>query len=475
MEAYVLADRKRQVWLIGIICAVSFMITLDYGGLNISLASIAKYFNIKAGLVAWLPTTYLLVITSSLLGFAKLGDIKGYRKVFILGLSVFCIGAFLCAISPNIYVLMAARGFQSLGQAMYSPACIAIITTFLPVDKKGKALGLYATFQGLGLALAPPLGGFITSNFSWRGNFLLAIPITAAVIFFSLKFIPSKQAKAFDTRFDIGGAVLLFFALASLLYAVNSGTKTGWADPFIISCFVISLISLTLFFLLEKKIAYPLLDFELFKNRNFTFAALASFTGLALYIGNGFLFPFYLQMLRHLDVSKSGLILMVSSVMMMTLAPFAGSAADRFGSRKLCVSAMAIVTVAFILFSFLSQDSSLAYVVLCLVCLGGGMGLFMAPNSKLLMAQAPLDKQGIASGVYKIALNAGSSIGIAMYLLVLAQVVLFDVAKMNIILSEAKNHPDIIMAGFRGAFIFGAILGVLTLVFSFLAKDKKEK
>jgi len=474
MEEYILTDRKRQAWLIGIICAVSFLITLDYGSLNISLASIAKYFNIKAGLVAWLPTIYLLIITSSLLGFAKLGDIKGYKKVFILGLSVFCIGAFFCAVSPNIYVLMLARSFQALGQAMYSPACIAIMTTFLPADKKGKALGLYATFQGLGLALAPLLGGFITSSFSWRGNFLLAIPITAAVVLFSLKFIPSKQAKASDTRFDIGGAVLLFAALASLLYAVNSGTKVGWCDPLIIFCFIISLISLALFFLLEKKIAYPLLDLSLFKNSNFTFAALASFTGLALYIGNGFLLPFYLQLLRHLDISKSGLILMASSAMMMILAPLAGSLADRFGSRRLCVSAMAIVITAFILFSFLNQNSSLLYVVLCLSCLGTGMGLFMAPNSKLLMAQAPLDKQGIASGVYKIALNAGSSIGIAMYMLVLAQVVLFDVAKMNIILSEAKNHPDIIMKGFRGAFIFGVALGALTLVFSFLAKDKKE-
>jgi len=474
MEEHVLTDRKSQNWLIGIICAVSFMITLDYGSLNISLASIAKYFNVKAGLVAWLPTLYLLVITSSLLGFAKLGDIKGYKKIFILGLSVFCIGAFLCAISPNIYVLMFARSFQSFGQAMYSPACIAIITTFLPAEKKGKALGLYATFQGLGLALAPPLGGFITSNFSWRGNFLFAISITAAVILFSLKFIPSKQAKASDTRFDIGGAVLLFVALASLLYAVNSGTRAGWTAPLIISCFVIALISFILFFLLEKKIAYPLLDLSLFKNRNFTFAALAAFTGLALYIGNGFLFPFYLQLLRHLDISRSGLILMASSTMMMIMAPVAGSIADRFGSRKLCLSGMAVVTAAFILFSFLNQDSSLAYVVLCLACLGTGMGLFMAPNSKLLMAQAPLDKQGIASGVYKIALNAGSSIGIAMYMLVLAQVVLFDVARMNIILSEAKNHPDIIMAGFRGAFIFGIALGALTLVFSFLAKDKKE-
>jgi Ni,Fe-hydrogenase III small subunit len=100
------------------------------------------------------------------------------------------------------------------------------------------------------------------------------------------------------------------------------------------------------------------------------------------------------------------------------------------------------------------------------------MGFFIAPNSKLVMVSASFDKQGVASGVYKIAVNAGSSFGIALFMLVLAQVVLFDIARMNIMLSEVRRHSDIIMSGFQGAFIFGATLAIATLLFSYMAKEK---
>ncbi len=102
------------------------------------------------------------------------------------------------------------------------------------------------------------------------------------------------------------------------------------------------------------------------------------------------------------------------------------------------------------------------------------MGCFIAPNNRLIMQHAPADKQGVASGVYKIALNAGSSIGIAVYILVMAQVVIANVSQLNIMLNEAKLHPDIMLRGFRGAFMFGFVLALLTLIFSYLAKDKAK-
>ncbi|MBU1726548.1 MAG: MFS transporter [Candidatus Omnitrophica bacterium] len=473
MEEFVIKEKARQRWLIALTCAVSLMITFDYSSLNISISAIAQYFGVKVGVAAWLPTVYLLIITSSLLGFGKLGDIIGYKKVYVMGLSVFCLGGFLCAVSPSFNLLLAARSLQSFGQAMYSPICIAMLTTFLPADMKGKALGLYATFQGLGLAIGPAAGGFINSYFSWRGNFLIAVPVSLLIIFGAAKIIPSRQAKAEDKRFDFFGAVLLFIALAALLYAVNSGVKMGWSNPLIISCGVISLASFIIFFLLEKRISYPLLDLKLFQNRDFTFSVSASFLGLLLNMGMIFLFPFYLQMLKGLDITKAGLVMVCPSIMMMLLAPFSGSLSDRIGSRKVCSFGMVLVIVAFGLFSFLTLNSSLLFIVLALLCLGTGMGFFIAPNNKQVMVHAPQGKQGVASGVYKICLNAGSSIGIAVFMLVLAQVVLFDVAKMNLMLSDVRSHSDVIMSGFRGAFIFGLIIAVINLIFCVLSKDKR--
>ncbi|MFH1442192.1 MAG: MFS transporter [Candidatus Omnitrophota bacterium] len=475
MEESVLTDRKRQIGLIGIVCAASFLMTFYYSSLNISLGAIANYFGVKVGAAAWLPLLYLLIITSSILGFGKLGDIKGYKKIFIIGIGVFLCGAFLSAVARSFGFLFFAQIIQSSGEAMFSPVCIAILTTYLPSELKGKALGFYATFQGMGFALGLSLGGVIVSNFGWRSVFAMTIPLALLIIFVSLKALPYKKPVQSDTRFDFLGAVLLFLFLSVLLYAVNSGTKIGWGNPFILGLLIFQAVLFIAFILVENKSKYPLLDLNLFKNINFTFSSAAAFLGLAINMGFIFIFPFYLQLLRHFDISKAGVIIMSQSVMMMVIAPIAGNISDRIGSRKVCIFGTCLVTAAFAMFSFLSIESSIFYIVICLVCLGTGMGFFIAPNNKLVMINAAADKQGVASGVYKVAVNAGSSIGIALFMLVLAQVVIFDVKKMNIILSESKNHPDIIMAGFRGVFIFGIALGVLTLVFSFLARDKKEE
>ncbi|MBU0686915.1 MAG: DHA2 family efflux MFS transporter permease subunit [Candidatus Margulisbacteria bacterium] len=473
MEEYIVGDKRKQFWIMAIISAISLLITLDYSSLNISLPSIASYFGVKVSAVAWLPTLYLLIITSSLLGFGKLGDISGYKRVFIIGVGIFAVAAFACAIAPNFMVLVIARIVLSFGQSMYSPISIAILTTFLPSNMKGRALGLYATFQGLGLAAGPLMGGYMNTNFNWRGNFLITLPLSLIILVVAIKMLPSKQAAVTDTRFDFIGAILLFLGMIGLLYAINQGTQLGWGNPIIIASILVALVGFILFVIQEKRIPYPLLDFNLFKNLNFTFAVSASFFGLALYIGIVFLYPFYLQMMRHLNVAQTGIILMVPSIMMMVLAPIAGSLSDKIGCRRLCMLGMVLATGAFVMIAFQTQTSSIWFIFASMFCLGTGMGFFVAPNNKLVMQNAPSDKQGVASGVYKICLNAGSSIGIALFMLVLAQVVLFDVAKMNIMLTQVRQYPNLMMAGFRGAFVLGIVLGLLTLLFSFLAKDNK--
>ncbi|MDO9559299.1 MAG: MFS transporter [Syntrophales bacterium] len=472
MDEHVITDKRKQIMLIALVSLVSFMITLDYTSLNISLPSIAQYFGVKVGLVAWLPTIYLLIITSSLLGFGKLGDNIGYKKVFMLGVGIFGTGAVLCAISPNFTSLFISRAFQSIGQAMYSPICIALLTYYLPAGIKGRALGIYATMQGMGLAAGPAVGGLMISMFNWRANFMMAIPLCILILFFSWKYIPSRQSAATDKRFDYTGAVLLFLGLAGFIYAINSVARAGLTDPMVLFSIAVAGLGFALFVLQEKKVAYPLLDFKLFSNLNFTFASLAALFGLAMYIGMVFLLPFFLQMMLHFKVAQAGLIMMTPSLMMMILAPFTGSLSDLIGSRRLCMGGMALATLAFVMISFISPQTSIIFLILVLICLGVGMGCFMAPNNRLIMQNAPADKQGVASGVYKIALNAGSSIGIALYMLVMSYVVIFDVSRMHILLNEVRQHPDIMLAGFRGAFMFGILMAVCAFIFSYLAKDK---
>ncbi len=177
MDEFVIKDKRGQYWLIAIVSAVSFMITLDYSSLIISLPSIAAYFGIKVGLVAWLPTIYLLIITSTLLGFGKLGDNIGYKKVFLMGLVVFGLGALLCAIAPNFTFLFITRSLQSLGQAIYSRSAM-LLTCYLPANIKREGAQLYATLQGLELTCAVRWsGGFMNSYFSGGTTSSMTVPL----------------------------------------------------------------------------------------------------------------------------------------------------------------------------------------------------------------------------------------------------------------------------------------------------------
>jgi len=473
MEEHIIIERSKQIWLTIIITASVLIFSIDYSMLNISFPAIAKYFNINIGSVARLPMVYLLIVTSTLLVFGKLGDIKGYKAVFISGLILFAVGAFLAGISPTINILLIARVIQSIGEAMLSPAGMAIVTSSLPDNIRGRALGVLATAQGLGIAVGSALGGLINAHFVWRGIFFINLPLIIATIVLAIKMLPSKQAKSPDSGFDYLGAVLITAALASLVYAMNMISKKGGFGIPTLICFFFSMTAFVLLIMQERRIAHPLLDLKFFKKLNFTLANVAAFFFTFLLMGFGFLAPFYLEMARGLSIAKVGALLVIPSLMLMIMAPISGRLSDKFGSSFLCAIGMGTSAVSFIMLSLISRSSGLLYIILALFLLGSGAGIFLAPNNKLVLASAPSDKQGAASGVYKIFLNTGSVFGIVLFPLVIIHASMLMAVKENVAITQIRQTPRILEFGFRGAFIFGFFVCLVALLFSILAKDNK--
>ncbi|MFA6142185.1 MAG: MFS transporter [Candidatus Omnitrophota bacterium] len=473
MEDYTIKDTRKQA-LVAVIAAVSvFMNTLDYSMLNISLPAVSKYFHVNLAAIAWLPLTYLLIVTSSLLGFGKLGDIRGYRRIFVLGMGVFTAGTLMCGFAPTMRSLLAFRAFQSVGEAISSPIAIAMVTSFLPANVRGRALGVVALAQGLGMAAGAAAGGYINSHFMWRAIFFINIPIGIAVILASLKVLPKKQREVADKRFDIPGAVTIFVALASLLFFMNSITRLGFKNPVMIGCLAISMISFLIFIIQEKMVPYPLLDLGLFRNMNFTLAVTSSFLATFVVLGFSFLAPFYIEFIRGSSVSTAGVMLMIPSLVMMALAPFAGRISDQIGSRVLCSIGAAIFCFVFAALAVFGANTNIALIVISFFALGVAAGIFMAPNNKLVMLQAPEDKQGVASGVYKMFLNTGSVMGIALFPMIIMGKIHSLMMTDNIDMAQVKQSPEIMCAGFRSAFLFAIAACLLMFIFSFFARDKK--
>ena len=252
MEECLIQEKRKQNRVIAVISASVFMFSVDYSMLNISLPTITGYFNATIGSVSRLPLAYLLVVTSTVLLFGKLGDILGLKKIFTLGLVIFIAGTSLCAFAPTLNTLFILRIFQCFGEAMFSPVGIAIITTCLPSSIQGKALGIRATAHGLGFSLGPVPGGCINRRIGWRGIFFVNIPIGVCVAIAALKVLPSKQEKPSRENIDYLGALLIFISLTPLIYALNSVSKLGLNNPVIISCLAVFAAALILFIMREK-------------------------------------------------------------------------------------------------------------------------------------------------------------------------------------------------------------------------------
>ena len=474
MEDRLIQDRSRQNWIIALVSASVFMFSVDYSMLNISLPTITGFFNATIGSVSRLPLAYLLVVTSTVLLFGKLGDIIGFKKIFVLGLIVFIIGTFLCGIAPTLNILLVFRIFQCLGEAMFSPIGIAIVTTCLPSSIQGKALGIMATAGGLGFSLGPVLGGFINSRIGWHGIFFVNIPLGIFLVIAAAKKLCAEQPASAEKGIDFPGAMLIFISLSSLIYAINLVGKLGMSNPVILSCLTAFIVTFILFVIREKGASNPILDLTLFKNLDFTFAALSGFSAIFVYMGLLFLFPFYLSVVRGLDAMRSGLLLMMPALMLMIAAPLAGKISDRIGSRKICSLGMAMTGLAFFMFSLFRPESSTLFILPSLLVAGLAIGCFLPANNKLIMIHAPADKQGTASAVYKIVNSMGGVFGIAIMPLVLMKTAYAKAALIHMNIQDIRHSPQVLMAGFDAAFRFGMFVCILGLIFALLARDKKN-
>lgn len=471
MKELIVTDRSQQRWIL--ICATFaiFMANLDISIVNISLPVISRHFNVSISIVSRVVLVYFLILTSFLLSFGKLGDVKGFKTVFVTGFFVFIAGSFLCGISTSINMLIAFRVIQALGGSIMTALAPAIVSSLLPTEMRGRSLGLVGTSGALGITLGPAIGGFITAFLSWRWIFFINVPLGIIAILIGMQVLPRKKVPVADYRFDTAGAVLILFALMTLLYAMNMGQEKGWTSSPIVLSFAVSIACFTAFFLRENKISYPILDPGLFRNRNFSLGAIASFFVLMVLNGTIFLFPFYLEILRKLATDKAGLILVVPSAVMIFMGPLAGSISDKIGSRWLCAIGMFLCSAAFLMLSSLHGNSSVAFIVLSLAWFGFTAGFFMAPNSSLVMGEAPEEKQGIASGVMMLVRSGGGVMGICFFETVFSSSLPKNISMADMNSAQCAISPHILAEGFHNAFLFGAVLCIAAALFSVLIKQ----
>ncbi len=465
---------KDNRWAILIITVMStFMSTLDSSIVNVALPIMATSLNVTTGVIAWVVSAYLIVVSIFILFFGRLGDLKGQVKIFRLGLTIFTIGSFLCGVTHSVPLLIAARAIQAIGSAATMANSQGIITRSFPQNERGRALGINGAFVALGALVGPALGGFIISFASWEYLFWINVPIGIAVLAVSFKLL-SGDEPTINEKMDFRGTALFILAILPFSYALEDGQAVGFSNPTILICFFVSIVAFVLFIKAEKKMEAPLLDLQIFQNKWFSISIFCAFTSFITISCSNIILPFYLQNALGLTPGNAGLYMTIYPLVLALVAPFSGYLADKIGSEILTLFGLGLTSIGLFLMSSLNEQPSFFMMGLYISIMSLGNGLFQSPNNSLVMSMLPREKLGIGGSVNALVRNIGMVVGIALSTSILYSGMSAKIGRH--VTGYVVGRADAFVFGMRIAFITAASISTIGAVITAIRLfNKKSK
>jgi len=412
------ADRRKWETLLGVGLGV-FMSTLDGGIVNLALPALMRIFGTSFPTVQWVALSYLMVLTSTMVGAARLGDLYGRKRLYLLGILLFTVASLGCALAPGVGWLIAARAAQGLGAVFLGGLGIALVAEAFPPSERGRALGWIGTVVSVGIALGPTVGGVLLGLGGWRWLFLVNLPVGTAAFLVVSRFVAESERAPRGERFDFPGSALLFLTLAGYTAGMTLGQRHGFVSPAGLLPLGVAALALPAFLAVERNAAHPVLDLRLFHGSLFGVNLLMGFLTFVL-MGSNFLLPFFLDLVLRLPPERAGLLLATVPVSMGLVAPWAGTLADRWGSRGISVAGLALLTGACLLAGTLDERVTTAGYVLRLLPFGVALGLFQAPNNRAVMQEAPRERYGVASGLLALSRTLGQVTGLPLMVAIFA-------------------------------------------------------
>jgi EmrB/QacA subfamily drug resistance transporter len=449
---------KKSVLLVATFAA--FLTPFLGSAVNLALPSIGKDLHANAIELGWIISSFILSSAIFLLPFGRLADIIGRKKVFSVGILLFTISTFLIIFSRSITSLIAFRILQGLSSAMIFGTSLAIITSVFQPGERGRAMGINITAVYLGLSCGPVIGGVLTQYLGWRSIFAFLVPFGIISLILISRKIKTEWADAAGEKFDLRGSVIYGIALSSFMYGFSRlPSAFGWI------CITIGVLMAGVFIIFEKKISNPVFDVRLIlRNRVFAFSGIAALIHYSATSATGFFISLYLQYLKGLDARTAGLIMISQPIAMTLLSPLAGKLSDKKNPGVIASTGMGLTASGLILLCFLKETTPDYLIVLLLIMMGIGFGLFSSPNSNAIMSSVEKRHLGVASGVVGTMRMVGQmmSMGIAMMLISLY------IGKQTI---NPSTYPGL-MSGMRMGFLIFSILSVFG-IFASLARNKK--
>lgn len=446
-----ITTRPHLAWLaLGAVLTGTLTGTLGNSMANVALPSVMTSFNVAVGDALWVVTIYILMYSVPMPVFGRLGDLHGYKRLYVASLSLFALFSLLAGLAPNFPLLLIFRALQGLANAPTLPAVMGIIALMFPPERRGQAMGVWAFANSASHAVGPPLSGFLVQFWGWSGIFLVLVPLSLIGVALIVYLVPA-DGKQGSGGFDYAGAGTFMVAMLGLMAALTQGPKEGWASAIVVIAGAAFLFFILLLIRIERTAHAPFIDARLFSNRPYAAACSVISLQVLLQFGLALILPLFLVRIQGQSSTLTGIVVFSLPMTMAVVAPFAGRLADRRGNRIVSFAGMLMVALgALTLFALDVTTPPLALMTM-LITIGLGMGFVQSPTAAAVSQVAPQEKLGVALGLYNMIRFMGGMLGTTIFGIML------DIAAPQLGL----------LGAFRIDFGLVAILASLAALFTF--------
>jgi EmrB/QacA subfamily drug resistance transporter len=401
----------RKAAVLFTLCLGVLVAQVDTSVVNLAIQSIGSSFVASVTALQWVLDAYNLTYATLLLTGGLIADLYGRRLAFQLGAATLTIASLGCAFAPSVGFLIASRVAAGAGAALLLPASLSIVrVVWTDQGERGRALGVWASCNGLAFVIGPTLGGFCIAWFGWPSVFLLVVPLALAAFVLAAIEVPESLDPG-DRHEDLPGQILGAIALGGLVYAGIVGHHAGWSS---IVALVLSVVALPLFLLVERRAGTAaLMPLDLFRKRSFCGAIIATASVTFGMYGVIFLVPLVWQSSGFLTPQMAGLALTPSALLFFLIAPRSGHLAQRVGVHVMTAGGTALIACGLLVLAATHAGRPLIVAQIGLILAGIGMGLNTGPLMSVAVDAVSAARSGTASALINVARMTGATLGVA--------------------------------------------------------------
>jgi EmrB/QacA subfamily drug resistance transporter len=390
-----------------------FALAMNWSIVNTAIPAIQNDLKASLTTMQWLVNAFGLGMVPFLVSLSRLSDLYGRKLYYVTATLLFGLVSYFAAITSSLAWLIVCRGAQGLCAAIILPISQVLLTKEFDEDKKGAAIGIWMAAAGIGCGLGPFIGGALIQFFSWRWIFYVNIPFSLLSFVLCLIFTKESKDPEHTPSMDIWGNLLLITFLACFILATVQGPDWGWGSPVVLTLYAIFVVSLILFYFLEKHCKSPIIDFSLYKTNSFITSSMVVFYVIFFLWSTFFLLPLYLQNVADFDPFIAGLTLLIISVPFAIMSPVVGALQKVCSAKTLILVGLFGLTGFAVLALFFESQACWSLIIISFLLFGLGWAFAFGPSITAALSSFPSNKIGLAAGSINTSQEIGGSVGLA--------------------------------------------------------------